>query len=95
MDPEKKKFEGYRMYVLTFLALSILTLLSVGLTQVRIASPLLIPIILFIATVQAIFVLFYNMQLKFHDKILTIFAGIIFSLIFLTIIITMLDFANR
>jgi caa(3)-type oxidase subunit IV len=95
MDPEKKKIEDYRLYVFTFLALSILTLISVGLTQVRFSSLLLTSMILFIALIQVIIVLFYNMHLKFHDKILSLFAGIIFSLIFLTIIITMLDFVNR
>jgi heme/copper-type cytochrome/quinol oxidase subunit 4 len=95
MDPEKKKFEGYQLYIITFITLSALTLISVGLTQVRFSSFLLTGMILSIALIQVIVVLFYNMQLKFHDKILILFAGIIFSLIFLTIIITMLDFANR
>jgi caa(3)-type oxidase subunit IV len=95
MDPEKKKVEGYRLYIITFITLSVLTLISVGLTQVRFSSILLTAMILFIALIQVIIVLFYNMQLKFHDKILSLFAGIIFSLIFLTIIITMLDFVNR
>jgi caa(3)-type oxidase subunit IV len=95
MDPVKKKVEGYLLYIGTFVGLSALTLLAVGLTQVRIASPLVIGLIMVIAAIQAIIVLFYNMHLKFHDKILTIFVGVIFSLIFLLIIITMLDFVNR
>lgn len=95
MDSEKKNIESYRLYIFTFLALSILTLLSVALTQVRFANPLLVAMILLLASIQAVIVLFYNMQLKFHDKILILFAGVIFSLIFLTIIITMLDFSNR
>jgi cytochrome c oxidase subunit 4 len=95
MDPEKNKVEGYGMYIVTFVVLSILTLLAVWLTQVRFTSSLLIGMILVIAAIQAIIVLFYNMHLKFHEPILTIFIGVISSLIILTIIITMLDFAYR
>jgi len=48
-----------------------------------------------IAVIQATIVLFYNMHLKFNDKILAIFVGIVFSMILLIIIITMLDFVYR
>lgn len=95
MDSEKNKVEGYGMYIVTFVVLSILTLLAVWLTQVRFTSSLLIGMILVIAAIQAIIVLFYNMHLKFHEPILIIFIGVISSLIILTIIITMLDFAYR
>ncbi len=95
MEPIKKKVEGYRLYMITFTVLSILTLIAVWLTHVRFASPLVIGLIMLIAAIQAIIVLFYNMHLKFQDKILTIFVGLIFSLIFLLIIVTMLDFVYR
>jgi heme/copper-type cytochrome/quinol oxidase subunit 4 len=95
MDPEKENIVSYRFYVITFITLLILTLLAIGLTQVRIPSPILTGMILIIASIQAIIVLFFNMQLKFHDKILIIFAVVIFSQIFLFILITMLDFAYR
>ena len=95
MDPIKKNIEGYKLYIFTFITLSVLTLLSVGLTHVRFATPLIIGLILIIAAIQAVIVLLYNMHLKFHDKILTIFVGLIFSLILLLIIVTMLDFVYR
>jgi len=95
MEPLKKKLEGYTLYLITFVGLSIFTLLAVWLTQVRFGSALIVGLIMAIAAVQAIIVLFYNMHLKFHDKILTIFVGIIFSVIFLVILVTMLDFVNR
>jgi caa(3)-type oxidase subunit IV len=95
MEPVKKKEDNYRLYLFTFIGLSLLTLLAVWLTQVRFASHLVIGMIMLIATVQAAIVLFYNMHLKFHDKILAIFVGIIFSLILLVIIVTMLDFIYR
>jgi caa(3)-type oxidase subunit IV len=95
MEPIKKMLEGYKMYLITFVALSILTLLAVGLSQVRISSPFVIGLILFIAIIQASIVLFYNMHLKFHDKILTIFVGAVFFMIIAIIIITMVDFVNR
>jgi len=95
MEPVKKNTEGYKLYLFTFIILSILTLIAVGLAQLRIVPPIAIGIILIIALIQAAIVLFYNMHLKFHDKILTIFLGIFFTVIFLVIIVTMLDFVNR
>ena len=95
METIKKKIEGYKLYFITFIVLSVLTLLSVGLTTVRFSSPLVIGLIMIIAAIQATIVLLYNMHLKFHDKILTIFVGLIFSLIVLIIIVTMLDFVYR
>jgi cytochrome c oxidase subunit 4 len=95
MEPIKKKFEGYRLYMVTFAILSILTLLAVGITQVRFSSPVVIGLIMIIAAIQATIVLRYNMHLKFNDKILAIFVVIVFSMILLIIIITMLDFVYR
>lgn len=95
MDPEKQKDEGYRMYVTTFISLSVLTLFAVWIKSVRFAPVALVGIIMSIAVIQALIVMFYNMHLKVNDRILLLFSGIIFSLIFLTIIITMLDFAYR
>jgi caa(3)-type oxidase subunit IV len=95
MDPMNKKTEGYKLYLVTFLALSVLTLLAVWLSHVRFASSVAIGLVMLIAAVQAVVVLLYNMHLKFHDKILAIFVGIIFSVILLVIIVTMLDFVYR
>jgi len=92
MEPEKKKVEGYKLYIFTFTALSILTLLAVGLTHVNFMPPLIMGLIMVIAAIQAFIVLMFNMHLKFHDKILTIFVGLIFSLILLVILVTVLDF---
>jgi len=95
MESIKKKFEGYKLYMVTFTVLSILTLLAVGITQVRLSSPVVIGLILIIAAIQATIVLRYNMHLKFNDKILTIFVSVVFSMILLIIIVTMLDFLYR
>jgi heme/copper-type cytochrome/quinol oxidase subunit 4 len=95
MEPNKKMFEGYKMYIVSFIVLSILTLLSVGLTEISVWHPLVVGLILIIAAIQVVIVLLYNMHLKFHDKILTIFVGIVFSVIFFVIIVTMLDFVYR
>ncbi len=95
MEQELKKSDGFRLYVFTFIGLSVLTLLAVGVSQIRVTSLVAIGLILLIASVQAIIVLFYNMHLKFHEKILVLFVGVVFALILLLIIITMLDFDNR
>jgi len=95
MNSLEKKVEGYKLYIITFVALSVLTLLSVWLTHLRFTSSVVVGFIMIIAAIQAIIVLLYNMHLKFHDRILTIFVGLIFSLIFLLILVTMLDFVYR
>lgn len=95
MEQTKKNHKSFKLYLFTFIILSILTLIAVAFKQVRFAPALTLGLIMLIAAIQAIVVLFYNMHLKFHDKILTIFVGIIFSVIFLVIIVTMLDFVNR
>ena len=92
MEPEKKKVEGYKLYIFTFTALSILTLLAVGLTHVNFMPPLIMGLIMVIAAIQAFIVLMFNMHLKFHDKILTIFVGLVFSLMLLIILVAVLDF---
>lgn len=93
--PVKKREESYSLYIFTFIGLTVLTLIAVGLTQIRLTSALMVAMVLLIATIQATIVLFYNMHLKFHDKILIIFVAIIFSLIFLTIITTLVDYIYR
>ncbi|HEY4786146.1 MAG TPA: cytochrome C oxidase subunit IV family protein [Bacteroidales bacterium] len=95
MEPDKKKAESYKLYLSTFITLSVMTLLAVGFTHVRMATSLVVGIILLIAVAQATIVLRYNMHLKFHDKILTVFVGLACSLIVFLILITMLDFVNR
>jgi len=95
MDQVIKMLAGYKLYIITFIVLSVLTLVSVGLTQIRIESPIVIGFILLIASIQAIILLLYNMHLKFQDKLLSLFVGVIFSLIIFIIIVTMLDFSNR
>jgi caa(3)-type oxidase subunit IV len=95
MEPIKKKLEGYGLYLVTFACLSILTLLEVGLTQVRFTTSLVVGLIMLIAVIQATIVLLYNMQLKFHERALKVFVGVIFTLMFFLIIITMLDYIYR
>lgn len=95
METEKKKTEGYILYMMTFIVLSVLTLIAVGITQVRISQPVLITLVLFIATIQTAIVLLYNMHLKFQEKILAVFVAIIFSIIFLTIVVTVMDYVFR
>jgi len=95
MEPIKKNFSGYKLYLITFTGLSILTLLSVWLTHIRIAPVVVVGLIMLIALIQASIVLFYNMHLKFHEKILLIFVGAVFTLIVALIIVTLIDYIYR
>jgi caa(3)-type oxidase subunit IV len=95
MEPIKSKTSGYSLYVFTFIELSLLTLLGVWLTTIDFISGLTATLILTLAAIQALIVLFYNMHLKFTEKILAIFAGLTISLLLLLIVVTMLDYIYR
>jgi len=95
MEPATGKSKGYFLYPITFLALTILTLAAVGLTRIRLIPVAAIALILLIACIQAVIVLFFNMHLKFQDKILAAFTGVIFLLIFLTIGVTLMDYITK
>lgn len=95
MEPSHNNIENYKLYIFTFIGLSILTLLAVFLTTIKIAPVFAVCLIMGIAIIQAYIVLFYNMHLKFHDKILTVFVGAVFTLLLLIILITALDFVDR
>lgn len=95
MDPIKKNIEGYKLYVFTFITLSILTLVSVWITSLRFSTPLIVGLIMVIAALQASIVLMYNMHLKFHDKILRVFVWAVTILLFFLIVVTMFDYIYR
>lgn len=95
MEPLKKNISEYKMYIFTFIALTLLTLLSVWLTQIRFSTPVVVGLILLIAVIQTTIVLLYNMHLKFQEKILLIFVGAVFSLVIAILIITMFDYIFR
>lgn len=92
MEPVKKDDVGYKMYLFTFAGLALLTLVAVGLTQVRLATPVMVGLIMVIALVQAAIVLFFNMHLKFHEKILIVFAAATFALMIALIFGTLVDY---
>jgi len=95
MEPIKRKTASYSLYIISFIALASLTLLAVGLTRVRFDTPVMMALVLIVAVFQATIILFYNMHLKFHDRILLIFVLIVFTLIFLVIITTLVDYIYR
>ncbi len=95
MENNTGKSKGYMLYPATFGALTILTLIAVGLTRIRLPDVAAVSLILLIACIQAVIVLFYNMHLKFQEKILAAFTGVIFLLIFLTIGVTLVDYITK
>lgn len=95
MESIKRIFSDYKLYMLTFTGLVILTLAAVWLTQVRFAEVIVVSLIMIIAVVQAAIVLFYNMHLKFHEKILLVFTLSAFSLIIALIGVTLFDYLFR
>ena len=95
MELIKNKLSGYRLYLFTFTVLSLLTLISVWLTHVRLAEMLVVGLIMVIAFVQATILLLYNMHLKFQEKILLVFVGGAFVLLVIIIVVTLLDYVYR
>jgi len=95
MEPNKKSIYGYRLYLFTFIVLTLVTLLAVWFTKVTVIPGFAASTILSLAVIQALIVLFYNMHLKFNEKILTVFLVMTVVLLLILIIVTMLDYIYR
>lgn len=94
MENNKPHIVSYKTYGLVLLALIVLTVISVAITQIDL-GPLTVTGALLLASIKTFLVLMIFMHLKFDSKILTImFLFILFSLVSI-IIITFLDYLYR
>ncbi len=87
--------DGHRpFYFLVFLALLVLTGVTVGVSYVDL-GPLNTPLALFIAVVKATLVVLYFMHLRQASPLLWIAAGGGFFWLGIMIVLTMSDFVTR
>ncbi|MCU4163169.1 cytochrome C oxidase subunit IV family protein [Carboxylicivirga caseinilyticus] len=84
----------FKTYGIILAVLIVLTLLSVAVTQIDLASLTVFTAIL-IAAVKSGFVLVYFMHLKFDNKLLKALVGAVFILIALVMFVTFLDYNYR
>lgn len=94
MENEKHHIVSYRTYFLILLALIILTLVSVAITQIELSRWATIAALL-IAGVKSTFVLVIFMHLKYDQRMFKVMAGLIIALLFVVILVTMLDYSFR
>ena len=84
----------YKTFVIIWLILLVFTFTTVYVSELHLGI-LSVSVALFIASVKSFFVLTYFMHLKYEDKMLRIFVGIVFTVFFSFIILTFLDYATR
>lgn len=94
MEHKKPHIVSYANHIWVWIALLILTVVTVGITYVDLKH-LVVFTALSIATVKSTLVVVYFMHLKFESKILAIMLGIT-MLVFITfILLTFVDYSFR
>jgi len=94
MENEKHHIVSYKTYIFVLLALIIMTLVSVAITQIELSRWATIAA-LAIAGVKSSFVLIIFMHLKYDQRMFKLMAGLVIALVFVVILITMLDYTFR
>lgn len=84
----------YKTYGIILTVLILLTLISVAVTQIDLASLTVFTAVL-LATVKSGFVLVYFMHLKFDNLMLKVLVSAVFILIALVMVVTFLDYNYR
>lgn len=84
----------FKTYGIILSVLIVLTLISVAVTQIDLASLTVFTAIL-LATIKSGFVLVYFMHLKFDNLMMKIFVTAVFVLVALVMVVTFLDYNYR
>ena len=84
----------FKTYGIVLAFLVVLTLISVAVTQIDLASLTVFTAIL-LATIKSGIVLVYFMHLKFDNKLLKVLVSAVFVLIALVMFVTFLDYNYR
>lgn len=94
MSQEKHHIVPFRVYILVLLALLSLTFASVGITSIELGTYTVVGALLF-ACIKTFLVLTYFMHLKYDKKYIVAMVAFVFTLFFVVIIITFLDYLYR
>lgn len=94
MSEEKHHVVPYRVYVIVLLALLALTFASIGITSIELGGFTVAAALIF-ACIKTFLVLTYFMHLKYDKKYIVAMVAFVFSLFFVVIVITFLDYLYR
>jgi len=94
MSNEKKHIVPYRVYIIVLVALIILTLLSIGITNIELGKYTVAGALIF-AVVKSFLVLTYFMHLKYDKLYIRLMVGFVFAILAVTIVVTFLDYLYR
>ena len=94
MSEEKHHAVSYKTYLYVLLALLVLTFASIGITSIELGEYTVAGALLF-ACVKTFLVLTYFMHLKYDKPYIKVMVGFVFSIFFVVIIITFLDYLYR
>ncbi len=94
MSQENHHIVPYRVYGLVLLALIVLTLLSIAITNIELGKYTVAGALIF-AVVKSYLVLTYFMHLKYDKPYIKIMVGFVFAILVVTIVVTFLDYLYR
>ncbi len=94
MDHNEAHVTSYRLYGIILVVLLFLTTITVLATWFD-AGAFSVGVALFIACIKAVLVLLFFMHLKFDNLVIKLFAGMVFLLLAIMIVITFFDYLFR
>jgi len=94
MSNEKPHIVPYKVYFIVLIALICLTFGSIGVTSIELMHYTVAAALIFSA-IKSFLVLTYFMHLKYDKPYIRSMVIFVFSIFFVTIIITFLDYLNR
>ncbi len=94
MSAENHKIVPLKVYGTVLLALLVLTFASIGITGIEMGAYTIAGALLF-ACIKTYLVLTYFMHLKYDKKYIVAMVAFVFSIFFVVIIITFLDYFYR
>ena len=94
MSEDKHHVVPYRVYFIVLLALLALTFSSIEITSIELGTYTVVGALIF-ACIKTFLVLTYFMHLKYDKKYIKAMVAFVFSIFFVVIIITFLDYKFR
>ncbi len=94
MSEDKHHVVPYRVYLIVLVALIALTFSSIEITRIELGVYTVVGALIF-ACIKTFLVLTYFMHLKYDKKYIKAMVAFVFSIFFVVIIITFLDYLYR
>ena len=94
MSEEKHHIIPYRIYIIVLVALLALTFASIGITGIELGEYTVAGALIF-ACVKSFLVLTYFMHLKYDKMYIKIMVAFVFTIFFVVLVITFLDYLYR